>query len=148
MELLPLLKRGPVVCSQGSLDMLFKTKKASRLVVLSFLSAITLTIFECFSIQITNAGRPEKSLQSKAGKVSPTLKTDWQNADKTVNVIVTLNGPKSGLLNSFMQRAGVQKRREMKRLSTFSLSLPLGLVAELASFPEISYVSANEVVHS
>src|SRR5688500_9983021 len=112
--------------------MLVKNRKASRLFFLSFLTAIALTIVDLPVIQIANAGRPEL----KADKVSPILKADPHNADKTVTVIVTLNGPKSGLLNALMQRAGVQQRREMKRLGTFSLSLPLSMVAELASFPE------------
>ena len=36
----------------------------------------------------------------------------------------------------------------MKRLGTFSLSLPLEMIDELASFPEVSYVSSNEVVQT
>ena len=128
--------------------MLVKNKNALRLFLLSFVNAIALTIVDLPIVQIANAGRPENTPKLKTDKVSPLLKADWHNADKTVTVIVTLNGPKSGLLNALMQRAGVQQRREMKRLGTFSLSLPLRMVAELASFPEISYISSNEVVHS
>ena len=36
--------------------------------------------------------------------------------------------------------------REMKSLGGFSLTLPFRMVTELASFPEISHVSSNEVV--
>src|SRR5215207_4530987 len=128
--------------------MLVKSKKASRLFFLISLSAIALMSFDLLSGHIVNAGGPETPRQLKIDKVSPLLKTDRHNADQIVTVIVTLNAPKSGLLNAFTQRARVQQRREMKKLGTFSLSLPLGMVAELASFPEISYVSSNEVVHS
>src|SRR6185503_5542630 len=83
---------------------------------------------------------------SQAYKVSPQLNANRQ--DVTVTVIVNLNGPTSGRLNGFMQRHGVRLRREMKALRSFSVSLPFGMVAELASFPEVDHVSANEAVVS
>jgi hypothetical protein len=36
----------------------------------------------------------------------------------------------------------------MKNLGSFSLSLPFGMINELASFPEISFISLNAVVHT
>jgi len=60
---------------------------------------------------------------SQADKVSPQLKVNRQ-ADATVTVIVSLNGPMSGRLNGLMQRNGVRLRREMKALRSFSVSLP------------------------
>ena len=70
--------------------MLVKSKKAWRLFFLSFLSAITLISVDLLSLQIAKAGRPENARQLKTDKVSPRLKADRQNADKTVTVIVTL----------------------------------------------------------
>ena len=124
--------------------MLSKSKKASRLLFLIPLIAIALTSVYLISVQVAQAERP----QPKANRVSPLLKANSHKADEPVAVIVTLNAPKSGPLNAFLNRAGVHPRLEMKRLGTFSLSLPFGMVGELASFPEVSHVSSNEVVHS
>src|SRR5215213_7094516 len=121
-----------------------KTTKGSPLFLI-LLTAITLIVV---SVQVVTAGTPENPRRFKAEKVSPLLKSNKHSADQTVTVIVTLNGPKSGLLNAFINRAGVHQRREMKQLGMFSLSLPFGMVSELASFPEVSYVSSNEAVRS
>src|SRR5215207_1419386 len=121
--------------------MLTKRNKESRLFFLIPLCAIALTSVYLISIQATKAERQESRRQFKLDKVSPLLQANTQPTDKTITVIATLNGPKSGLLNAFLSRAVVHQRLEMKKLGTFSLSLPFGMVSELASFPEISYVS-------
>ncbi|HZI49692.1 MAG TPA: S8 family serine peptidase, partial [Pyrinomonadaceae bacterium] len=106
------------------------------------LFAIILTgLFYVTLVQITHAERPER----QNSKVSFLLKG---RADETVTVIVTLAGPKSGRLNAFLQQNGIHQRREMKSLRSFSLSLPFGMVAELATFPEVLYISSNEVVNT
>ena len=127
--------------------MLSKSTKTSRPSFLISLSAIALIVFHFVSVQIVKANLETPS-ESKTNKVSPLLKSSTHRADQLVTVIVTLNGSQSGALNGFMRRAGVQQRQEMKEFGIFSLSLPFGMVAELASFPEISYVSSNEVVRS
>src|ERR1041384_6929790 len=90
--------------------------------------------------------RPSKS--QRADKLSPVLKDDKQQPDKRVTVIVTLNGSISGRLNAFLAQSEVRRRREMKSFGSFSLNLPIRMVAELASFPEVFHVSSNEVVQS
>ena len=127
--------------------MLTKSNKRSRLFFLIFLSAIALTSVFLISIQAAKARGEKSPRQLKTDKVCPLLKSNRHRADQTVTVIVTLNEPKSGLLNAFMNRTGVQQRQEMKKLGVFSLSLPFGMVAELASFPEISSI-LNETVRS
>lgn len=128
--------------------MFCKSKKTSRLLFLFPLTAITLTSVCLFSTPVVEAGRSENPHQLKTQKISPLLKSKKHGSDETVTVIVSLNGSKSSELNAFLNRAGLRQRREMRKLGVFSLSLPFRMVAELASFPEVSYVSANEPVHS
>ncbi|HKR21689.1 MAG TPA: S8 family serine peptidase, partial [Pyrinomonadaceae bacterium] len=81
-------------------------------------------------------------------KISPILKVKQHRQEERVIVIVSLKGPMSGRLNAFLAQNGVQRRREMKALGNFSLSLPFGLIDKLAAFPEVERVSSNEVVHA
>src|SRR2546423_5919986 len=126
-----------------SQQMMFpRSKKAVRLISLI---AITLTsLIAVTLVQITHAERP----QSQREKVSSLLKGNKYSADENVTVIVMLNGPRSNRLNALLKQNGVRQRREMKSQRSFSLSLPFRMVTELASFPEVSYISSNEVVHS
>src|SRR5215212_3517949 len=133
---------------RNSIYMYPQTKKASHRFFLTPVSAIILTSVFLLNLYVAHANRSENQGPSKSHNVSPLLKQDTRRADQTVTVIVTLSAPRSGQLNAFLSRAGVQPRREMKNLGVFSLSLPFGMLSELASFPEISYVSSNEAVRS
>ena len=109
------------------------------------LFAITLTSLVCMTlVQITHAQRSGQHSENQ--RVSLLLKGNNHSANETVTVIVTLGGPRSGRLNAFLQQNGVSQRREMRSLRSFSVSLPFGMVAELAAFPEVLYVSSNEAV--
>jgi serine protease AprX len=122
--------------------MIAQSKRAAHLISLI---AIILTSLVCVTlVQITHAERPERQTE----KISSLLKGNKHRPDETVTVIVTLNGPGSGRLNALIKQNDVRLRREMKNLRSFSLSLPFGMISELASFPEVSYVSSNEVVRS
>src|ERR1043166_3702707 len=128
--------------------MLTTSNKTARHFFVLLLSAIALTSFSLISVQAGQARSEERPREFKADKISPHLKGHTYSADKKVTVIVTLNGPKSAQLNAFMRRAGVRQRLELKQLGTFSLSLPFGMVSELSSFSEVSFVSSNETVRS
>src|SRR6185503_5209632 len=79
-------------------------------------------------------------------KVSEVLKESRVRPEEMIDVIVTLNGSRTGLLNAFLKQNGVRLRKDFKNLRTLSLSLPYSKLDELASFPELSYISSNEVV--
>src|SRR5918992_1546009 len=82
--------------------------------------------------------------QPTATKLSRLLKGDKHKAHETVTVIVTLSGPRSAGLNALLKNSGVRHRREMKNLGSFSVTLPFQKVAQLASFPEVDFVTTNE----
>ena len=94
---------------------------------------------------VAQAERSDPPTVSPGTKVSVLLKGSRHRPDETINVIVTLNGSRSTLLNAFLKQNGVRLRRDFKNLYSFSLSLSYSRVAELASFPEISCISSNEV---
>jgi subtilisin family serine protease len=61
--------------------------------------------------------------------------------------VVELSGRPSGQLTAFLNRNNVHRGRKIGHCSNaLSLTLPFSMVAELASFPEVLHVSANEVV--
>jgi len=109
------------------------------------ISLIAITLTTLISVTLVQSTHAERSEQSRGQKVSLLLKGN-HSANENVTVIVTLDGPRSGRLNAFLAQSGVHPRREMKSLRSFSVSLPFGMVAELAAFPEVVFVSANETV--
>ena len=127
--------------------MIAQANKTSYLVSLipQIASLLRISLMFLILAGVAHAQSLNNDLGSQAYKVSLVLKVDRQ-ADVTVTVIVTLNGPTSGRLNGFLQRNGVRLRREMKALGSFSVSLPFGMITELASFPEVDHVSANATV--
>src|SRR5688500_4796961 len=92
-------------------------------------------------VGVAQVQRLNQDYKSQSDKVSLQLQGNRPAGD-TVTVIVSLNGSSSGSLNGFLQRNHVRLRREMRALRSFSVSLPFGMVAELATFPEVDHISA------
>ena len=61
--------------------------------------------------------------------------------EEKVQVILRLNGPMSGGLNSLLKRNGVRVKQELKSLGMATVELPESAIEELASFDEVSFVS-------
>src|ERR1051326_4820515 len=129
-----------------STDMLKRSKKATRLISLSVIAILLASPTWLNFIQIAEAGSANS--ESRQDKVSPLMKSSNHSTDETVTVILTLNGPRSGRLNALLAQSGVQERREMKELGTLSVTVPYGMVDELASLPEVAHISTNEVVRT
>ena len=127
--------------------MLAKANKNFRLFSLipQIASLLRISLIFLILVGVAQAQSLNNHSESQSNKVSPLLKGNRQ-ADEPVTIIVTLNGPTSGGLNGFMQRYGVRLRKDMKALRSFSLSLPFGMIAELASFPEVDHISSNDLV--
>src|SRR5687767_7477097 len=90
---------------------------------------------------------PHKSDEVKrASKVSPLLDPRSHSPRELVQVIAEISGLKSGRLKAFLNRSDVHLGREMKTFNLVTLTLPVEAVAELASFPEVLHVSANDEV--
>src|SRR5215204_3488930 len=119
-------------------------KHLVRLVSISLLTALLLIYTNHFNVfEAAHAARLDEH-----AAVQQDDKLSTHQPDETLTVIVTLSGSRSSRLNAFLAQNGIHKRREMKNLSTFSLSLPLRMLTELASFPEVSHLSSNEVVYT
>src|SRR5215213_2115652 len=66
-----------------------------------------------------------------------------QSAGGTTSVIVQVSGQPSGQLKAFLNRQGVHVNAQFKNLNAFAAELPVSAIEELASFAEVSYVSAD-----
>jgi serine protease AprX len=64
------------------------------------------------------------------------------DSDKA-GVVVQLSEKPTGLLNAFLNRNGVHVKAKFEQLNALAVELPLSALEELASFEEISYVSAD-----
>jgi subtilisin family serine protease len=89
-----------------------------------------------------------------SAKVSPDLAErtrgkggEREGGDK-VTVIVQLGSRPKGQLNAFLNRNGVHVNADFKNLDALAVELPADAVAQLASFPEVTYVSADREVTS
>src|ERR687885_2659549 len=87
-----------------------------------------------------NSGR-----EAGGKKVSPDLRGDGANL---VRVILQLDGKPSGKLNALLNRNGVHVRASFNNLNAHAVELPQNVVDELASFPEVAYVSADRQTQS
>ena len=125
------------------MSMKLKAPLAVSLVVLNVL----VNVWFLTAVEASVPDRADRAAEMRRGvKVSPLLKPGKRVPQERVVVIVELEGRISGQLNAFLNRNDVHLRRKMEMLNTFSLTLPFGLVPELASFPEVLHVSADEVV--
>ena len=77
-------------------------------------------------------------------KISPALSQSLQTTQSlTADVIVQLNAAPSLQLNLFLQLGGVVVKGRFTNLNMLAVELPIGLLGQLAAFPEVSYISAN-----
>ena len=66
-----------------------------------------------------------------------------KGGEETTQVVIRLNGKMSGGLNSLLSRNGAHVKKELKNLGMAVAELPLSVLDELASFEEVSFVSAD-----
>ncbi|HEX8339255.1 MAG TPA: hypothetical protein VF621_21210, partial [Pyrinomonadaceae bacterium] len=91
---------------------------------------------------------PERALFNR-DKVSAALReragrgNSGKGGGETEQVIIRLNGKMSGGLNSLLSRNGAKVKKELKALGMAVAELPQSAVEELASFEEVSFVSAD-----
>src|SRR5205085_1762088 len=93
----------------------------------------------------------KNSRQAKAEKVSPDLRARQRNAragDDSVSVILQLNDEPSGQLNALLNRDGVHVKAHFENFNSQAVELPLSAVEELAAYPEVEFVSADQQVVS
>jgi subtilisin family serine protease len=68
--------------------------------------------------------------------------------DGRARVILQLDEKPTGLLNAFLNRNGIHVRANFDNLNALVVELPVSALEELASFQEVSYVSADREVTS
>src|SRR5215207_4340544 len=118
-----------------------------------------LTLLTCYALLLPLCGgkalaggkgkggdeEPERALFNR-DKVSSALRERagrGKDGGETEQVVVRLNGKMSGGLNSLLSRNGAHVKKELKALGMAVVELPLSAVEELASFEEVSFVSAD-----
>src|ERR1044071_1169083 len=98
------------------------------------------------SNNLTNPKSTANVKRSKAEKISRTLlKHDetppTKDNGEIVQVILQLNAPASGRLNSLLRRSGIRLKDEFRELSSKVVELPLGVVNELSELDEVEFIS-------
>src|ERR1043165_9567852 len=121
------------------------TKQNTRLFSLSFFLTLLVIVY-LLPVDIAHSQNLQSSPSPRTDLVSPSLQGNRHLPEERVTVLVTLRAQITGPLNAFLNQNGVHVRAEMKTLSTVSLSLPFRKVPQLASFPEILHVSADQPV--
>ncbi|HEU4766764.1 MAG TPA: S8 family serine peptidase, partial [Pyrinomonadaceae bacterium] len=124
------------------------TKTAATLVSLSLIftlcsANLTIVAAKAFGDRPTSVGQLHKAI-----KTSPRLVSERYRAEEKVPVIVETAGARSERLNRFLKQERIHIKREISTLNTVSISLPFGMVEELANFPEVLHVSTNEIVRA
>ena len=103
------------------------------------------------SNNLTNPKSIAKVKRSKSEKISRTLlKHDealpTNDNGELVQVILQLNAPASGRLNSLLRRNGIRLKDEFRELNSLVVELPFGTVNELSELDEVDFVSLDREV--
>src|SRR5258708_11129959 len=137
-------------------------RRLSRLVTwcitASLLLSATFGIMVCDRASAKSRDNRDDNNDSRnADKVSPDLRTRVRHAhqrsqennnDEDVKVILQFNGPASAGLVALLSRNGVHVRKHFNNFNSHMVELPASVVEELASFPEVRCVSLDAEVKS
>ncbi|HLL99896.1 MAG TPA: S8 family serine peptidase, partial [Pyrinomonadaceae bacterium] len=96
------------------------------------------------SVNITRA--QSQNAVANSSKVSDELRARVINNssnNNVVRVILQLSEPPRGQLNALLNRNGIHVRANFRNLNSMVVELPAGVVDELASFSEVSFVSLD-----
>ncbi len=127
------------------------SSSASKLTVLILITALSCGL----SLSLISADAKDKKEagadRGRKTKVSSELrskKRKGKDDSDSVNVILQLQGKASGRLNALLNRNGVHVNGQFKNLNMLAVELPADVLDELASFDEVSYISADSDVVS
>ncbi len=139
----------PIVTKENPHSMFTISQSPRSLMSLVLVIALTLTGL-CYQQPVEANSQfeqnPSFTKAEAAPKVSPRLKAENHGRDERVSVILELNSQPGTSLGAFLKQNSVLLRTQLKRSPVFSITLPFHKVAELASFPEVFYVSPNDPV--
>jgi hypothetical protein len=107
-----------------------------------FLFCVGMLVPDIASAQSVNVMQKGKKLGNDLQQIVQS------NPAGRVDVILQVEGRPSSLLNALLNRSGVRIRAKYYNFNYVALSLPTAFVSELASFPEVSYVSVDRPVQS
>src|SRR5712691_3694989 len=117
--------------------------KCTSLLVLVALLATTLAV---------PAGAQSAAPQSsRASKIAPDLRELVRSGSATndrVSVILQFTGSEDGPLNSLLNRNGVHVKNRFQSFNSLAVELPAEVVDELASYPEVTYISTDSKVEA
>src|SRR6266853_1778137 len=99
------------------------------------------------------SGNSQANNDSRSGdKVSPDLRTKVRRSkgknDENVKIILQLTGPASLPLVALLANNRVHVRKHFNKLQSHMVELPLSVVEQLATFPEVQSVSVDAEVKS
>src|SRR5204863_9872770 len=77
---------------------------------------------------------------------APTL--DARSGVDSDSLILQLNDQPSGQLNALLNRDGVHVKAHFENFNSQAVELPLGVLDELAAYPEVEFISADQQVVS
>jgi len=93
-----------------------------------------------------NRVKKNSQRRHQTGKLSPELvqkARESGTSGESVTVVLQFNSEPSGGLRALLSRNGVRVKAERKSLASSTVELPAEVVEELASFPEVEYVSVD-----
>jgi serine protease AprX len=103
----------------------------------------------CLLVLMSVGSVPTVNAQFSNGlvvKISRQLRRSSETANGNVHMIMQLDSPPTGQLNALLQRNGIRIRGNFSELGTVALDAPADLIDELATFPEVKFLSEDTPV--
>ena len=127
-------------------------KRNKRSITLTWLTCLSLVLSLCagFILDVGAKAAPQSHSSSNRDKIGRDLRDEMgkHGGGDVVKVIVQLNGRISGPLNALLKGNGVKVKKNFVNFNTLAIELPASVVASLASFPEVAFVSVDSDVRS
>ncbi|HVG35210.1 MAG TPA: S8 family serine peptidase, partial [Pyrinomonadaceae bacterium] len=130
-----------------------QSRTVTRLTALLLLCALSLTFMghaASTSAQSKRAGSAQgNGRRHRSDKVSSDLRERMRGArpsEDRVKVILQLNDAESGSLASLLKRNGIRVKGDFKNFGARAVELPASVVEELASHPEVEYISTDRKI--
>ena len=127
-------------------------KRNKRSITLTWLTCLSLVLSLCagFILDVGAKAAPPSQSSSNRDKIGRDLRDEMgkHGGGDVVKVIVQLNDRISGPLNALLKGNGVKVKKNFVNFNTLAIELPASVVASLASFPEVEFVSVDSDVRS
>src|SRR5712691_7176644 len=119
--------------------------------IAQWISLLVLVALLATTLAVPAGAQSAAPQSSRASKIANDLRELVRSASATndrVSVILQVSDGQSGQLNSLLNRNGVHVKNRFHSLNSLAVELPAEVVDELASYPEVTYISADSKVEA